>query len=127
MNRDTLSLLEQRLINAFMDFVVLFAMQRNGGYISGYDAIKYVYRRFNFLPSSGTVYAHLYAMERDGLLRGVQRKRCMVYCLTQKGIDFLRDIERANGNIKRLLGMIFPFKNGDGEDGEGADVSGQTL
>jgi|YelNatPaOPRAMG01_1025707.scaffolds.fasta_scaffold135411_1 DNA-binding PadR family transcriptional regulator len=127
-NSDIISIIEHRIINSFMDFIVLFALRGNGGYISGYDAVKYVYRRFKFLPSSGTVYAHLYAMERDGLLKGVQNGRCRVYCLTQKGVDFLREIERANGSIKRLLGMIFPFKNGAGEDwdGEGADGFGRT-
>lgn len=123
MNCDNVSRFEKRIINDFMDLIMLFAMQGNGSCISGYDAIKYVYRRFKFLPSHGTVYAQLYAMERDGLLQGMQKGRCRVYCLTQKGVDFLRDIKTANGRIKRLVDMIFSFKNEDGED----DSSGQTL
>ena len=65
--------IEKRISNGFMDYIILLTLECNGGFISGYDMIKYVHRRFRFLPGSGTVYSQLYAMERDGLLRGTQK------------------------------------------------------
>jgi len=108
-----LKVIEKRIINEFMDFIILFALKSNGDYISGYDAIKYVNRRFRFLPSSGTVYSQLYAMERDGLLRGVQKGRCRIYRLTQKGREFVDSVLRANGNIQKFVSMVFSVPNGN--------------
>ena len=66
MEQNILREIEKRIINGFMDFIVLLAFSGNGGCFSGYDVIKHIYGRFHFLPSSGTVYSHLYAMERAG-------------------------------------------------------------
>jgi len=120
-----LKVIEKRIINEFMDFIILFALKSNGDYISGYDAIKYVNRRFRFLPSSGTVYSQLYAMERDGLLRGVQKGRCRIYYLTQKGREFVDSVLRANGNIQKFVSMVFsvPYDDADA-NANGNDASG---
>jgi DNA-binding PadR family transcriptional regulator len=111
MQRNILKEIEKRMINDFMDFLILSALKNDGGRLSGYDAIKYVYTRFHFLPSSGTVYSHLYAMERNGLLRGVQENRRRVYRLTSKGFEIVREVERANGNIQRVVARVFPSES----------------
>ncbi len=102
--------IEKRIINNFMDFLVLSALKHNGVCISGYDIIKYIYGRFHYLPSSGTVYSHLYAMERAGWLSGVQENRRRIYRLTPKGLGVIRDVERTNGNVQRLVARIFSCK-----------------
>lgn len=107
MQSNILREVEKRIISAFLDFIVLFALNHNGECISGYDIIKYVYERFHFLPSSGTIYSHLYAMERTGLLRGVQENRRRVYYLTPKGLDVIREVERTNGNVQMLVARVF--------------------
>jgi len=99
--------IEKRVINGFMDFIILSALSHNGGYISGYDVIKHVYLQFHFLPSSGTVYSHLYAMERAGLVCGVQESRRRVYRLTSKGFEVVREVERTNGSIQRVVARVF--------------------
>ena len=99
--------IEKRVINGFMDFIILSALGHNGGCISGYDVIKHVYLQFHFLPSSGTVYSHLYAMERNGLLHGVQESRRRVYGLTSKGFEVVREVERTSGSIQRVVARVF--------------------
>ena len=47
----------------------MLAELRNGA-MSGYDAISFIHNKFGVLVSSGTVYSHLYALERDGLIKG---------------------------------------------------------
>jgi DNA-binding PadR family transcriptional regulator len=99
--------IEKRVINGFMDFIILSALGHDGGCISGYDVIKHVYLQFHFLPSSGTVYSHLYAMERAGLVCGVQENRRRVYRLTSKGFEVVREVERTNGSIQRVVARVF--------------------
>lgn len=85
-----------------MGFLILSALKNDGGCLSGYDVIKYIYAQFRFLSSSGTVYSHLYAMERNGLLHGVQESRRRVYGLTSKG---LRLLERLRGLMVAFRGL----------------------
>ena len=99
--------IEKRIINGFMDFLILSALKNDGGCLSGYDVIKYIYAQFRFLPSSGTVYSHLYAMERAGLVCGVQESRRRVYGLTSKGFEVVREVERTNGSIQRVVARVF--------------------
>ena len=40
--------IEKRVINGFMDFIILLALGHDGGCISGYDVIKHVYLQFHF-------------------------------------------------------------------------------
>ena len=103
--------IEKRVINGFMDFIILSALGHNGGCITGYDVIQHVYLQFHFLPSSGTVYSHLYAMERNGLLHGVQESRRRVYGLTSKGLGVVREVERVNGNVQRIVARVFSGRN----------------
>jgi len=99
--------IEKRMINGFMDFLILSVLKNDGGCLSGYDVIKYIYAQFRFLPSSGTVYSHLYAMERAGLVCGVQENMRRVYRLTSKGLGVVREVERVNGSVQRFVARVF--------------------
>lgn len=103
--------IEKRIINDFLDFVILSALNHTHSCSSGYDIIKYIYAKFRFLPSAGTVYANLYAMERNGLLQGTQENRRRVYCLTSKGYLMLQEMERTNDTIQKLFASIFSVKS----------------
>ena len=84
--------IERRILNHFMDLLIMSALYCYGGQISGYDVIKYLQLKYHFLPSSGTVYPYLYNMEREGLLRGEQNGRKRIYALTQYGAETARAI-----------------------------------
>jgi DNA-binding PadR family transcriptional regulator len=60
--------LRKQNIKSQMD-VLMLAELRNGN-MSGYDTIGYVHERFGVLLNLGTVYSHLYAQEREGLIIG---------------------------------------------------------
>jgi DNA-binding PadR family transcriptional regulator len=102
--RSLLREIEKRIINSFMDFILL-AMSGNGDCFSGYEAIKYIHKQFHFLPSPGTVYSHLYAMESAGWLRGVEENKRRVYYLTENGLEFAQSVF-SNPVMCAIIGVI---------------------
>jgi len=44
-------------------------------FISGYDIIVIFQKKFNLFISPGTIYLILYKLERDGLIKGEDRRR----------------------------------------------------
>jgi DNA-binding PadR family transcriptional regulator len=101
----TLEKLRRQSIKSVLD-VLLLAELRNGA-MSGYDAIGYVHNKFGVLLSSGTIYAHLYALEREGLVTSVNDVKKRVYKLTEEGEQTLELAFKANlkllNTINRLL------------------------
>jgi DNA-binding PadR family transcriptional regulator len=102
---------ERRILNYFMDLLILVSLNGHGGQISGYDVIKYLQLKYHFLPSPGTVYSCLYDMERKGLLRGKQNGRKRVYALTQHGAETAKAIINGKDRILNFVAMILQ-KNG---------------
>jgi DNA-binding PadR family transcriptional regulator len=88
-----------------MDIIILKHLKNNHA-MSGYDVIKYFHEKFHILPSSGTVYSILYALERQRLIEGsmIQGKR--VYKLTNEGEKRLDNIRIAKPQIKVLISYI---------------------
>jgi DNA-binding PadR family transcriptional regulator len=86
--------------------VLLLAELRNGA-MSGYDAIGYVHNKFGVLLSSGTIYAHLYALEREGLITSDNNVKKRAYKLTEEGEQILELAYNVNlkllNTINRLL------------------------
>jgi DNA-binding PadR family transcriptional regulator len=102
---------EGRILNNFMDLLILVSLNGHGGQISGYDVIKYLQLKYHFLPSPGTVYSCLYDMERKGLLRGKQNGRKRIYALTQHGAETAKAIINGKDRILNFMSMILQ-KNG---------------
>jgi len=98
--------IERRILNHFMDLLIMSALYCYGGHISGYDVIKYLQLKYHFLPSSGTVYSCLYSMEREGLLRGEQNGRKRIYALTRHGAETARAILNGRDRILNFIAMI---------------------
>jgi predicted transcriptional regulator len=46
-------------------------------------------------------------MERAGLVCGVQENRRRVYRLTSKGLGVVREVERVNGSVQRVVARVF--------------------
>jgi DNA-binding PadR family transcriptional regulator len=91
-----------------MDLVML-AELRNGS-MSGYDAIGHIHNKFGVLISSGTIYSHLYALERDGLIEGKTDVKKRVYVITEKGENVLETISKTNvGLLKALRAVLNPL------------------
>lgn len=100
----TLEKLRRQSIKSVLD-VLLLAELRNGT-MSGYDAISYVHKKFGVLLSSGTIYSHLYALEREGLITSNDYIKKRVYDLTEKGEQTLDLASKANLELLNMLNQL---------------------
>jgi len=69
--------------------------------------IRYLHKKFNILPSSGTIYSLLYSLEREKLIEGNTNHRKRVYKITNQGEKFLKQIQDTKGQIQVILSSIF--------------------
>jgi len=97
--------LHKRIMKNFMDIIVLTELRKTP--MSGYDVITSIYRKFNFLPSSGTVYSLLYALERRGLIKGRWNERKRIYVLTPKGEEIVAAAITLTDKIGSFMTRIF--------------------
>jgi len=97
--------LQGRTVKNFMDILILAELRKTP--MSGYDVITSIYRKFNFLPSSGSVYSLLYALERKELIKGGWSERKRIYILTPKGEEIVGASMAMYGKIERLVTKIF--------------------
>jgi DNA-binding PadR family transcriptional regulator len=103
---DTVTDLDARLIQNFMDIIVL-KLLGNTHLTSGYDLIRHFHQRFHMLVSSGTVYSMLYSLERQGFLEGNFDGRRRVYKLTRQGEEFLNRICMTHERSYAVFSSIF--------------------
>ncbi|MGD9130489.1 MAG: PadR family transcriptional regulator [Candidatus Bathyarchaeota archaeon] len=97
----TLEKLRRQSVKSALD-VLLLAELRNGA-MSGYDAIGYIHNKFGVLLSSGTIYAHLYALEREGLVTSSDDAKKRVYSLTEEGEQTLEQAYKANVRLLQTI------------------------
>ena len=97
--------LHKTTIKNFMDILVLSELRKST--MSGYDVITLIYQKFDFLPSSGSVYSLLYALERRGLIKGGWCERKRIYTLTPKGEEFVDSALTLHGRVEDLMTKIF--------------------
>jgi DNA-binding PadR family transcriptional regulator len=89
--RNILRKLRRRFIKSFLDLIILDRVE-SAPHINGYAIIEYIFQKFNILVSSGSVYSTLYAMEREGLIKGVWNGRKREYSVTPKGKKIINAI-----------------------------------
>lgn len=87
-----------------MDVLVLAELRK--GAMSGYDAISYIHDKFGVLVSSGTVYSHLYALEREGLVEGTWDTKKRIYEITEQGKQALKVITKTNMELLNTLKTV---------------------
>jgi DNA-binding PadR family transcriptional regulator len=94
--------LQGKALRNFMDMLILAEMKKEAS-LSGYDIISFVHKKFGVFVSSGTVYSLLYSLERAGLIKGVWNDRKRVYKLSEKGIQNIEVITKANDEVQKFL------------------------
>ena len=102
----TVHALNRRIIENFMDIVILKHIWRNQS-TSGYDVIKFLHRKFHILESPGKIYSILYLLERQSLIEGSMTQRKRVYRLTSKGEGLLRNVLLTRKHVNAILFSIF--------------------
>lgn len=101
MESEVFGQMEERVVKSFLDMIILMKLRK--GSMSGYDVITFIHNKFGLLISSGTVYSHLYCLERNNLIEGRSAQGKRVYELTKKG----EETARVFLNLKqRLLGLV---------------------
>jgi len=72
------------LLKRFIDLIVLEELKKHE--MSGYDLVFKLHTKYDLLVSPGTVYALLYSLERQGLVKGKVDERKRVYELADSGL-----------------------------------------
>lgn len=103
--------MHERIVKSLLDIFVLVKLLERVNPLGGYDIMDLVHQEFDVLVSSGTVYACLYSMERDGLIEGKDTRNKRVYSLTNKGENKIKKISEAKENILNSLTKIFTWKS----------------
>jgi DNA-binding PadR family transcriptional regulator len=98
--------MKRTMVTNFLDTIIL-AELKNSSPLSGYDLLDFVYKKFGFLISPGTIYALLYAMERKGLVSGSYSQTKRVYTLTDKGTETIEAILRAKDEIQKFIEKLY--------------------
>ena len=101
--------IEIRVVKSFLDVLILIEMKKQSN-LSGYDVTGFVNNKFGGILSPGTVYATLYAMQRKGLIKGVEDGRKTVYQLTEEGnlviTTMMSDFNRQmNDFVRKFLSL----------------------
>ncbi len=103
--KNLLRQLQKRTVKNFMDILVLSELRKAP--MSGYDVISTIFDKFNILPSSGSVYSLLYALEREGLIKGGWNGRKRIYALTSRGEEIVETAQMVYMKIEGLMTNIF--------------------
>jgi DNA-binding PadR family transcriptional regulator len=98
--------MRERIVKNFLDVIVLTKLGGGNEALGGYDVIKLVNNKFGILISTGSAYAVLYSLERDGLIKG-RSSRKRVYTLTNKGEEKIKTITKMKERILGLMVNIF--------------------
>ncbi|KPV61918.1 MAG: Transcriptional regulator PadR-like family protein [Candidatus Bathyarchaeota archaeon BA2] len=106
MSEEFLREMRERIIVELLDVLILGSLNESASPMGGYDVISLVRKRFGVLLSSGTVYGLIYAMEREGLIRGMLERRKRVYKLTEKGKEIIQSVQQRKNEIIRLIKML---------------------
>jgi DNA-binding PadR family transcriptional regulator len=97
--------LQKRTVKNFMDILILSELRKAP--MSGYDVVSLIFDRFSFLPISGSVYSLLYALEREGLIKGGWNGRKRIYTLTSRGEEIVETAQALHIKIEGLMVDIF--------------------
>ena len=100
-SKDVTNKLQKKAVKSLMDVIMLAELKNRS--MTGYDMIISVNRKFGIIISSGTVYSHLYALERDETVSTVQSNGKRTYALTEKGVEHLK---LSFNLIKKTLNSI---------------------
>jgi len=102
---EILAQMHRRIVQNFLDAVILLALMKHP--LSGYDVISFVHNKFHVWLSSATVYSYLYALERDGLIKGAYAQRKRVYALTERGKETVTALSNAKSKILEFVSNLF--------------------
>ena len=106
MNNNVLGDLQRHIVRSFIDTIILSEI-RKANYLGGYTLMELVLQKFGFLMSAGTIYAHLYSLERKDLIKAAPSEETKKYVLTEKGTKTIELIIESKGYIITFFETVF--------------------
>lgn len=70
---------------------------------TGYDFMKYIHSRYYVSIGAGRAYSTLYALERQGYVKGEQKSTKRVYSITPEGQALIRTVTK---NLDFLIALV---------------------
>ena len=104
MEKETLRVMQKRIVRSFLDVLILAYLRKAPK--SAYDVIAFIHKKFHLLMSTGTVYSTLYSLERDGLIRGNFARRKRIYTITKKGEKTIKAFIKTNDKIQLFVANL---------------------
>jgi len=102
MEKPLLSKRRKGFTRSLLDLLILVGLG-NDCLQSAYDIILFIHKKFDILLSSGTVYANLYRLERNGLINAKWTERKRIYALTENG---KRAIEGIMDDYEKIHNLV---------------------
>jgi DNA-binding PadR family transcriptional regulator len=102
--------LRERVLKSFLDVLILSKLE-NSEPMSGYDFISFINEEFGIIISTGTIYSNLYALERDGFLKGYHSQGKRVYKMSNKGMQFINETCQAIDPVKNWIEKIMKHRS----------------
>jgi DNA-binding PadR family transcriptional regulator len=87
----------ERISRALLDILILARLEEKS--MNGYEITTFLIKKFGITISTSVIYSTLYSMERNGLVKGEEKRRGRVYELTEKGNKTLED---ARSDLKQI-------------------------
>lgn len=104
--RDIQKKSRRKILVKLVDSIILTMLEKNSP-LSGYDLMDSFVDRFGTGMSSGTIYAHLYKLERQGLVEATPTERKVLFSLTGRGKQTRRSLIAS---IEEVLEFLKPQK-----------------
>ena len=92
------------LLRRFIDLIVLEELKESE--MSGYDLVFRLHTKYDLMVSPGTVYAMLYSLERQGLIKGKVEERKRVYELTDSGLEDANLLKKELKEVTLFLASL---------------------
>ncbi len=89
----------ERVLKNFLDVFNLSELE-NGVTMSGYDFVRFIHEEFGILISTATIYSDLYALEREGFIKGYESRKKRVYKIVDKGRQFIEAAYHAKNSVQ---------------------------
>jgi DNA-binding PadR family transcriptional regulator len=102
-NKKTREEFGKRIITNMFDVIIIIHFEQET--FSGYDVTKFFHKQLEVIISPGTIYAHLYAMERASLLTSYDRLNKRVFKATKKGLQ-LAELVSSKEKIAAFMAKI---------------------
>lgn len=103
---DALRDMHKNVVKRFVDVIILGELKKSAP-LSAYDVVSFINQKFRVMISPGKIYPILYALERNGLIKGDFGARKRIYTLTDQGARTLKEVAEEGECFLYYLMSLF--------------------